>query len=405
MTQTASLALNKPSVDTCCPACGGDHLVSFYNVRDVPTNSCILFDTPEEAAACPTGDIELCFCEDCGFIYNARFDKRLTEYSGRYEETQGFSPTFSKFHRALAERLIEEHDLAGKRVTEIGCGKGEFLLLLSELAGVKGTGIDPSALQARIEGTPGAERVTLIPEYYQEHHGDAEADAIVCKMTLEHIPNAEEFLLTVRRSLENHPDTLVYFQIPETSRILEHCAFEDIYYEHCAYFTPGSLGRLFRRCAFDVIKLGVEYDNQYLTIEATPSVGSPSSALSVEDDLATSALQVRTFERRNAQIKAHWQAVVEDAKRRGETVALWGSGSKAVSFLTTLGLGGDIDAVVDINPHRHGHYMPITGQKIIGPEELVNVDPGLVIVMNRIYVPEISEDLARLELSPKITAL
>jgi SAM-dependent methyltransferase len=405
MTQTETLDLKKPSIDTCCPACGSEHLTSFYDVKRVPTNSCLLFDTVEDARACPTGDIELCFCEDCGFVYNAHFDKKLTEYSGRYEETQGFSPTFSKFHKELAERLIQDHDLSEKKVTEIGCGKGEFLLLLSDLAGVTGTGIDPSAIQKRIEGVPGADRVTLIPEYYQEHHGETEADAIVCKMTLEHIPNAEEFLMTVRRSLDGRPDTLVFFQIPEAGRILEHCAFEDIYYEHCAYFTPGSLGRLFRRCGFDVLNLGTEYDDQYLTIEAKPATGNPTPALAVEDDLPACADLVRTFRQRNDEIKSKWQSVVATAKQNNGKIALWGSGSKAVSFLTTLGLGDDIDAVVDINPHRHGHYMPITGQKIIGPSELATVDPSLVIVMNRIYVPEISEMINELGLSPRVTAL
>lgn len=405
MTQTQTRELNAPSIDTCCPACGSGKVKAFYKVDGVPTNSCLLFDAPEEAAACPTGDIELCFCDTCGFVYNARFDKRLTEYSGRYEETQGFSPTFSRFHRDLAARLIEDHDLAGKSVTEIGCGKGEFLLLLSDLAGVTGTGIDPSAIQARIEGISGAERVTLIPEYYQESHGKTEADAIVCKMTLEHIPNAEEFLTVVRRSLEGRPNTLVFFQIPEASRILETCAFEDIYYEHCAYFTPGSLGRLFRRCGFDVVRLGKEYDDQYLTIEARPSQGTPSLALPIEDDLSDCATLVDTFETRNAAMKEKWQAAVARAKSEKMKIALWGSGSKAVSFLTTLGLGEDIDAVVDINPHRHGHFMPITGQEIISPENLVGVYPGLVIVMNRIYVPEISQMIASLGMTPEIVAL
>lgn len=403
--QTETLSLSKPSIDTRCPACGGQHLTSFYRVDSVPTNSCILFDSPADAAACLTGDIELCFCDDCGFVYNARFDKSLTEYSGRYEETQGFSPTFSRFHKDLALRLIEDHNLDGKKVTEIGCGKGEFLLLLSDLAGVSGIGIDPSAIQERIKGVPGAERVTLIPEYYQEHHGEADADAIVCKMTLEHIPNAEEFLTTVRRSLDGRPDTLVFFQIPEAERILEQCAFEDIYYEHCAYFTPGSLGRLFRRCGFDVVNLGKEYDDQYLTIEARPSQGEPSAPLAIEDDLEKCRALVQSFGDRNQEMKNQWQEVVKSAKANGQTVALWGSGSKAVSFLTTLGLGDDIDAVVDINPNRHNHYMPITCQKIIGPDDLVAVDPALVIVMNRIYVPEITEDLNKRGMHPKVLAL
>ena len=78
-----------------------------------------------------------------GFIANLAFNPALTEYSARYEETQGFSPTFNAFHRALAERLIARYDLHGKDIVEIGCGKGEFLMLLCELGGNRGVGFDP----------------------------------------------------------------------------------------------------------------------------------------------------------------------------------------------------------------------------------------------------------------------
>ena len=67
----------------------------FYEARGVPTNSCIQLDSPEEAHRYHCGDIALGFCPDCGFISNTEFDQELAEYSGRYEETQSFSPTFS----------------------------------------------------------------------------------------------------------------------------------------------------------------------------------------------------------------------------------------------------------------------------------------------------------------------
>ena len=84
--------------------------------------------------------------------------------------------------------------MRGKRVLELGCGKGEFLLLLAEFGGVVGIGVDPSARQDRIEHSPYAGRVTLYPEYYGPAHSGIEADAVVCKMTLEHIPDAANCL-------------------------------------------------------------------------------------------------------------------------------------------------------------------------------------------------------------------
>ena len=90
-----------------CPACQTQAMTIFHEQASVPTNSCILLETPEEAKAYPRGRIELGFCEACGFISNLAFDAKLTEYSGRYEETQAYSGTFNKFHHALAERLMK----------------------------------------------------------------------------------------------------------------------------------------------------------------------------------------------------------------------------------------------------------------------------------------------------------
>ncbi len=387
-----------------CPGCGNGSVDVFYELSGVPTNSCILFETEEAARNCETGDIRLSFCSSCGFVFNAAFCQQLTEYSQRYEETQGFSPTFSRFHRNLAERLIERHDLRNTQVMEIGCGKGEFLVLLSQLGNNNGIGIDPSAIPERLDGVEGAERVTLIPEYFSTDHCAEAPDFLCCKMTLEHIPNTHDFLQTIRDSLDTTDDTLVFFQIPESLRILRQCAFEDIYYEHCSYFTPGSLGRLFRSSGFAVSDISTEYDDQYLTIEARPGTGN-EAALPIEADLEETSRLVTSFPDRVRQAKARWASIVQEARGKGQTVVLWGSGSKAVAFLTSLCVANDVQYVTDINPNRHNHFMPKTGQRIVPPSELEEIRPDLVIVMNRIYRDEIAAELETMGLAPEIVCL
>lgn len=113
----------------CCGMPGGE---PFYEVAQTPANSCLLIGSRSEALAFPCGTLRLAFCPHCGFVWNSVFDPALTEYSDKYEETQGFSPTFNRFHRQLADDLIARYGLRGKRIVEIGCGKGEFLALLCE---------------------------------------------------------------------------------------------------------------------------------------------------------------------------------------------------------------------------------------------------------------------------------
>ena len=392
-----------PGIRT-CPACQQGTMTVFHQVARAPTNSCILWGTPEEAKAARTGEVKLGFCGHCGFICNTAFRPEIVEYSARYEETQGFSGTFNAFHRALATRLIDKHDLHGKTVLEIGCGKGEFLMLLSELGGNRGIGIDPGAHPERLTGEA-ADRVTLIPDFYSEKYSDHDVDFLACKMTLEHIINPFDFVAKVRRGLAHRTDSVVFFQVPETLRILRQCAFEDIYYEHCAYFTPGSLSRLFAETGFRDFDLTIEYDSQYLTIEARPNpAGAPPAEASTADMDELRDL-VGSFPARMAAKMQVWRDRLEAWRRDGKRVVIWGSGSKAVSFLTSFGSYGDVSHAVDINPYRQGAFIPVTAQPIIAPAALQVIKPDIVIVMNAIYEREIRESLASLGLSPQVYSL
>ena len=88
-------------------------------------------------------------------------------------------------------------------------------------------------------------------------------------MTLEHIPQPQPFIEAATETVRR-PAGVVFIQVPESLRILRSCAFEDIYYEHCSYFTAGSLGRLLEASGFAVARVDVEYGDQYLTVEAMP---------------------------------------------------------------------------------------------------------------------------------------
>ncbi len=393
------------SRDGICPSCKSGGMELFHEVAEVPTNSCILLTSEQEAADYPKGEIRLGFCPACGFISNLAFDSRLTEYSGRYEETQGFSSTFNAFHRALAERLVERFDLHGKDIIEIGCGKGEFLMLLCELGDNRGVGFDPGVHQDRIPGEA-SERVRFIPDFYSEKYADYQSDFLACKMTLEHIHPAGDFIATVRRAIGERVGTNVFFQIPEATRILRDCAFEDIYYEHCSYFSPGSLARLFRANGFEVLGLSTEYEGQYLTIEARATQEPVSQIpLPVEGDVDTLKELVRSFPERFEAKRRDCAALLDGCARDGKKVVIWGAASKAVAFLSTVAQSQIIRYGVDINPYRQGHFLPGSGLSIVGPDFLAEYRPDLVVIMNPVYRVEIARDLERMGVAPEIVTL
>ncbi len=386
-----------------CPCCIQGTMRLFHEVAAVPTNSCILLETREEAINWPKGEIRLGFCDACGFISNMAFDPVLTEYSGRYEETQAYSPTFNTFQERLARELVERHDLNEKDIIEIGCGKGEFLNLLCELGNNHGLGYDPGYSEVRGREM-GSGQFDVVRDFFSAKYTDRQADFVACKMTLEHIRTPYEFIGTAVR-VARRPDGVVFIQVPESLRIVRDCAFEDIYYEHCSYFTAGSLSRLFEKLGFDVVNTEITYGDQYLTVEARPGVGDSIPKSGISNDLAELAALVDGFPDQFAARVAEWATRLEDWAKHDRKVVIWGSGSKGVSFLATVPGADVVTHAVDINPYRQGYFMPGTAQRILSPEETAKFGPDVVIVMNRVYVPEIRTMLDDLGLQPEIHAL
>ena len=374
---------------------------TFYEVRNIPVHSVLLMPTKERALGYPRRDLRLGFCSQCCFISNTIFDPRVHEYSTSCEETQGFSPTFNAFARSLAKRWVEQYHLQGRSVLEIGCGKGEFLVSMVELGMGRGIGIDPAFVPERLN-TPVASRLEFIQDLYSEKYTHLQADVVCCRHTLEHISPTGSFMSMIRRTIGDRPDTLLLFELPDVFRVLREAAFWDIYYEHCSYFTTGSLARLFRRTGFDLLELELEYDGQYIVIAGKPSTAPTISSFPSENDLESIAAEVARFPARFAQVKQSWLSTINGLRAEGKKLIVWGGGSKAVSFLTTLGLNEQIDYVVDINPHKHGKFVPGAGHAVKSPETLRAHQPDCVILMNPVYEKEVRTQLQNMGLNPTI---
>ncbi len=387
-----------------CKSCSSSDVTVFHRLSNVPVNSCLLFADRSQAESYPRGEIVLGFCRKCGFISNLCFNSALARYTEGYEEQQSFSPRFNQFARELATGLIERHNLRDKTVVEIGCGKGDFLLLLSELGRNRGVGIDPTYVPGRNDGSA-SDKVTFIRDFYSERYAQHTGDMICCRHTLEHISDTAAFVQTVRRGIGDKTNTLVFFELPDVERVLHECAFWDIYYEHCSYFSLGSLARLFRACGFEVTDLAKAYDGQYLLIEAKPAKGAVSTPLHNEEPVEELSRAVDEFRTRYDQVVKQWRKQVQSIREAGQRGVIWGSSSKCVAFLKTIGISDEIEYIVDINPHRQGKYLPGSGKLIVAPSFLREYRPDAVIAMNPIYLDEIRSELTSLGLQPELTAV
>lgn len=382
-----------------CPSCGSKGLAGFYEARGLPSQTCVLVDTEVEANSYPQGEMLLGFCEECGMVSNTRFSAHLVDYSLPTEESQAFSPRFNDFADWLADELFRRYSLQGRTVLEIGCGKGDFLRLLAERGIAGGVGIDPGFVASRV----GKSQPNL--EFRRAHYGERDseltADLVLSRHLMEHVPNTHEFLGWIAQSARLTKNSAVFTEVPDVKRVLETAAFWDVYYEHCSYFTMGSLVRALQAVSIQPDWLTYGFEGQYLLVGGSISEQrGESPRVDTPDDISDAVVSFADTVPRAIQ---RWERIVERYQDSRGGVAVWGGGSKAVAFMTSVSLSEA--TVVDINPHKQGKWLPTVGLQVHDPSVLEDIQPALVIPMNAIYQNEIEDQLAAMGLNPVVDPL
>lgn len=212
-------------------------------------------------------------------------------------------------------------------------------------------------------------------------------DLLVCKMTLEHLWQPLAIVEQFAQALA--ANGLLFIQVPRFEQAVVDGAYWDVYYEHCNYFSEASLTALCARAGLRPQRLWQEYRGQYVLGLFTRGDGALESASGM------ALADYRQF--------ADGIGPAVDAWRRwfgepGRRAALWGGGSKAVSFLTHLGVPDAIEAAIDINPDKRNSYLPGSGLPVIGPEDAAGRDIEAVTLMNPVYREEVAAMLAEIGL-------
>jgi hypothetical protein len=170
-------------------------------------------------------------------------------------------------------------------------------------------------------------------------------------------------------------------------------AWWDIIYEHFTYFSAAALTALFQSAGPGGTRCGVSFHGQYLSLEGGRAVSGPPPA---PPDIQLLA----RFGSLRADIDAtlaEWDGRIRELASAGP-IAVWGAGSKGVTFLNLLQAPESIQRVVDINPRKWGKYVPGTGHQVVSPQELSGLEVATVLVMNDAYCDEVREQVKGLGL-------
>ncbi len=375
-----------------CPLCAQSTTVLIDRIERQPPLLNQLLSSLDEALQYPTVTLEFVGCSSCGFVWNASFDPSANDYEAGYVNDQSRSPTFREHLNSVRSELLQHLQHQDGEILEIASGQGDFLSSICRAANRKGLGYDPAYV-----GTHPTPDVTIHPVTFDEvalQHllkTERRVGLLICRHVLSSLPYPFE-MLDFFHQLLKQSGGLLYLEIPDFEWIAKHASFFDFYHESHSLFTTVTLSRALALAGFSSKTTWLSFHGQYISLVAT----SDDSNIATHITPFSQSFDFAALGTRMQQQRSYWRQRIATLRRNGPVV-VWGAGGKGVSLVAQLHLGtAQIANFVDINPAKWGRFVPIYGQRVIAPKELIGLasdrnSRASVVLLNPNYVIEIQD--------------
>lgn len=350
-----------------CPLTGSPNTKIIYEQKRVPLIQNMVYTNPELAKAAKTINVSLGQSLNNGFVFSANFDDSIIDYDQHYQNEQSNSRFFQDHLKNVIE-IMKSNSMLGKKIVEIGCGKAYFMnILLNE--GEDVIGFDPT-----YEG----DSPKVIKDFFSDKYSNVGAESIILRHTLEHIAKPFHFIQTVAKA--NNNKGFIYIEVPTFEWIVNNNACEDVFYEHCNYFTLETLQQFFTESVG-----GHFFNGQYIYVIADLS--------KVKTEIEKRPIKEYTI-RFNDKINEYKELVAKN-----KNMGIWGAGAKGSTFLNLVDKEANkVKCVIDINPKKQNQYIGGTGHLVIKPEDIIKYNIDTIIVMNINYINEIKSIINNLNI-------
>lgn len=321
-------------------------------------------------------------CSGCGLVQHRM---KPVEYFKEVITAASLSEKSRLSRLNQMKEFAERFGLVGKKVLDIGAGKGEMIDVLRE-AGFQAAGLEASLKSVSIGKVAGR---NIIHGYIGDK-GAIEGgpyDAFILLNYLEHLPHPRAIIWNIHR---NTTDNAVgYITVPNFDYLLKTNALYEFVADHISYFTKGTLTYAFEANGFEVLDCRIINDEN--DIAATVR---KKKVLDLSEKYGCVDFLVKDLRR-----------ILADYKSRNKKVAIWGAGHRTLALLALAG-GDGIEYVVDSAKFKQGKFAPVSHLAIMSPEYLKKERVNLVIVMvPGLYPGEVLSTLKEMDVVAEIAVL
>jgi len=311
-------------------------------------------------------DLTVCQCTGCGLV---QLSNDPVPYYREVIRAAAVSQVVTDFKARQFASFIKKHTLQKRNIIEIGCGKGEFLSILSQFD-VKAYGLEYSEGAVAQCVKNGLSVMRGYPERGTGLLKNGPFDAFLLLMFLEHMPEPNVALRVIHDNLTDNAVGII--EVPNFDMIIRNKLFSEFISDHLFYFTKETLQITLMLNGFEL----VEYDE-------------------VRDDYVISVvvkkrkrLDISDFYDYQIKIKTDLEAYLK--KFSGKRVAVWGAGHQALATIALTGISNRICYVIDSAPFKQGKFTPATHLPILSPEAFRSDPVDAIIVMAASYSDEVA---------------
>jgi hypothetical protein len=182
-------------------------------------------------------------------------------------------------------------------------------------------------------------------------------DAIVCRHTLEHVPDPEDLVRAIGMLLS--PGGLCLIEVPDFEWVLETLAVHEIWDEHISYFSKPNLQMLLTRLGFETISVEqVRFRDTRNLVALSRWTGQPSGK-SEQSTVANAHATANACRQLPATWASYRRQLLLDAKSWEHPVMAVGASHIQSNYLHFTGLASIVDALIDDDPHKLGKFVEL----------------------------------------------
>ena len=283
------------------------------------------------------------------------------------------------------QKLVNAFGLKGKKVLDVGSGKGELLDVLIE-AGLEATGIEASPSSVEIGRIAGRNIINgYIGDITTLNCGPY--DAFVCLNYLEHLPKPGEIIRNIYNNTTS--GAVGFVTVPNVEYLLRTKCFYEFVADHLSYFTSKTLTHAFEINGFDVLECSLINEENDIAVTV-----KKKAKLDISEQYSEVDALIRDM-----------QNIIANYTNQNKKVAVWGAGHRTLALLALSRLH-NIEYIVDSAKFKHGKYSPVMHSRIVSPEHLKENKVDLVIVMvPGLYPSEVFKTMKEMDIGVEVAAL